>query len=868
MDYFDLLKGSTGPGDSKELTFGDLLSECRESAKEKVEESKEVSEQDYKEDNEELNKDKTPDMGDRSKDPDSDVPPPPDKVKDTDSPMEMRKEYLGKSEETHYYFITIEGGSGSIEDFVIADQDGTKQYSAKEQDMEIAEEGIADFLIAAIRDMDISSIERSIFLKYIYPKLIEEEPEMPLETEEEELPEEPEIEKAPEEAKPPRESVLHELKVDEQQLDLSKLGDDELVAKHDEQRTKNPDSPEVAIMAKEIKKRGLDIGEKEVDEESEVQRIFELKVIDDKENTFDVYLMDNDDEDTAISINGMEHTFSEYSDYFRDEEGKLTEKGLRELALDVLANLSDEEYNELAARAGEEENREGEVGSDVVYAHDSQTEGKDNPGVRDGTGPAKRSAQRSISNKGKRKESGEKCPYEEDNESKENIKGNDDMLDEKKTVIALLHAAEKAEQKANDLRKEADELKKAEKAAEKVAKEKEAKVKAKVAERGGEKSSKAVVVRATGGGWGVWLVGDGKDRSLTVFSKDRKKDAIERAKEEAGEAGVDYRGVEESKSRITETDVSKGTKALIRLAKEAAKESDYARAAEHYTKLAEIEAMVPAEAEAEAEKTPEVPEEEEETELEEEVVVKEQKEISTGKDVNGELLTKGDKVFADDGRVQGKITAIWDDGSVDIEHTSGPGGPLADTFDIKGRSVQKMGSDEEPEEENVDEKKTPPVCKKCGKKHWPFEKCAVAKKGRRMKEGISDEDLLGEFDYLYSEEHFMEQASDEDEKEELTTIYRRLTPRIEQAHRKLAQLVKQGVKNIPTLWWEGSDAWEMAAEGDSTGLVDYLDELINYRAKKESKIKVESIGDINETKQVERLKDLLGMKYGFGFEMY
>jgi len=98
----------------------------------KLEESKEVSEQDYREDNVELNKEglglsdaeTTEDLRD-------DVPPPPDEVKEPEQPLEMRKEYLGRSEDTHYYFITTEGENGDVDDFVITNQEGVKQYSAK-----------------------------------------------------------------------------------------------------------------------------------------------------------------------------------------------------------------------------------------------------------------------------------------------------------------------------------------------------------------------------------------------------------------------------------------------------------------------------------------------------------------------------------------------------------------------------------------------------------------------------------------------------------------------------------------------------------------------------------------------------------------
>lgn len=1115
MDYFDLIKGSTGSkSDNIELTFGDLLRECRESAKEIVEgkwfiyipeegdwpikytgdskeeakaaylkwanrkslpagskiwqqkdvdESKQVSEQDYEEDNEELNKDETPDMGDRSKDPDSDVPPPPDEVKDNDTPMEMRKEYLGKSEETHYYFITTESGTGDIDDFVIADQDGLKKYSAKDQDMEISEEGIADFLIAAIRDMTIATIERSIFLKYIYPKLDEEEPELPEEEEEEEfsekpveepaeeeekppresvvcepveklilealskgekevlydlidqfwimkefgdekrdglrrklgffgdveeLPEEPGKEKAPEEARSPRESVVrekkdnlkegipsdlsdlsdvldkisddyiiqfykdHMMKVDQdaesikrsiirdakedpeflekaldyfqgvssneseanEQIDISKLGDDELVAKYEELQSKI-DSGEILpwsgiknkvnSMAELIKKRGLDIDESklqelaggivrnivdmlldrgyEVDfkevfdfvedlsvdeydtlvddiargqEESvmeilsdldlrrkdesnesneleESKNLIEMKVTDDKENIFDVYLMDNGEEGTTISISGMEHTFSQYSEYFRDEQGKLTEEGLKELALDVLANLPEEDYNELAARAGEEENQEGVAEPDVAYAHNPQTESKENikgndkmldevrigadfkrdklidlivngsdtevnkiwkilgyreetPSSHESTSDYRRDVLQDFVNDATDRRVHNlwtSLGYQE-NESKENNKGNGAMLNEKKTSWftispdeAALDAYGKpfseldqkqkievarffrgpynttpekdrerlernlpnvvAEIEAVLAKKKTQESKETNKGNDKMLDEKTVAGLLKDAERA-EAKAKARV---------SFLRKQAADQKAAEARKEADAKAEAKAKEKAAKKKAkESVESEEINKKIDETDVSKGTKALIKLAKAAAKESDYAKAAEHYTKLAEIEAMVPAEAEAEAEKItdePEAPVEEPEEPAEEpEEAPEEELDVEESEEVAEDVVPKEDEVVKEArGTIPSGVGITYHGrkGNVDrykngkylIYFLDADGGEWIDEDELRKQDPAAF--------ESKNEKKAKPVCKKCSKAHWPFEKCGKAKKESKIKlEDIQD----------------------------------------------------------------------------------------------------------------------------------
>lgn len=105
------------------------------------------------------------------------IPPPPDEVVPDAAPIEARKEYLGRSEDVHFYFLTVEGDGGAIEDFVITDQEGIKKYSAKDKEIPVSEEGIGDFLIKVYRDVEITQIERSIYMKYIYPELLKLAPE-------------------------------------------------------------------------------------------------------------------------------------------------------------------------------------------------------------------------------------------------------------------------------------------------------------------------------------------------------------------------------------------------------------------------------------------------------------------------------------------------------------------------------------------------------------------------------------------------------------------------------------------------------------------------------------------------------------------
>jgi len=64
--------------------------------------------------------------------------------------------------------------------------------------------------------------------------------------------------------------------------------------------------------------------------------------------------------------------------------------------------------------------------------------------------------------------------------------------------------------------------------------------------------------------------------------------------------------------------------------------------------------------------------------------------IQKCKDCNGEIITKDDYVITDNPSEQGKITAIYDNGTIDIHHANSHQGPVIDSYDIMGRQVQKV----------------------------------------------------------------------------------------------------------------------------------------------------------------------------------
>ena len=66
------------------------------------------------------------------------------------------------------------------------------------------------------------------------------------------------------------------------------------------------------------------------------------------------------------------------------------------------------------------------------------------------------------------------------------------------------------------------------------------------------------------------------------------------------------------------------------------------------------------------------------------------KTIQETQDYNGDTIKVGDSVITDNPSEQGKITEIYDNGSVDIHISNSHQGSVIDSYDIIGREVQKV----------------------------------------------------------------------------------------------------------------------------------------------------------------------------------
>lgn len=223
-----------------------------------------------------------PELGDEEEEEDFEEEPEPE------VPVPDEKEYLGKTEDTHFYMVPETSEEGEIVDLQLHDQEGNVKYKASEHEIDPSD--APSFLDHVIRDVENIEIDRGILLKYILPPLEQKE------REEEESFEEDE---------------------EEGMEDL--LGEEE------------PKKEEIPMESKKA------ITEKIVEFDGE---------------KFDVYLEDDGTMDTVISINGKEFRFdAEFASMFRDPDtGAMTEEGLEELALDALSTMESDEWDALLTR--------------------------------------------------------------------------------------------------------------------------------------------------------------------------------------------------------------------------------------------------------------------------------------------------------------------------------------------------------------------------------------------------------------------------------------------------------------------------------------------------------------------------------------
>ncbi len=674
-------------------------------------------------------------------DPDrEDVPPPPEEILPPEQPIEMRKEYLGRSEDTHFYFVTFEGEGGTIEDLVVADQEGVKKYSARDKDIEVTEENIADFIVDAIRDVKIAQIERSIFMKYVYPRL---------------------------ELYAPEEEMLEEPIEDEE------FGDDKKkpFGKEDEER-RIAASKTKYVSAKFLLEKW---------DARESKNLIEMQVIDGMGNEFAVTLADDGTSDAVVNINGREFRFSgEFASMWRDEEGGISDEGLEELALDALAMMEEDEYQVLMAKNAEEtegskpefvsKEEDGLVSlktRDWKKSEKPEPEKEDDmsaPPIAPATDDVDLSRAEVVEEPiGGDKKSGGPVPkkYTEEEQWKRRQEDHDviagpgrqskyrakkgvpdqapgesvenenirDEIDEKVDprrgelskalrnkgyVILGSHTTQEGGVKSAHHIIRADTPEES-KLTDAQAGEIHRIVKSSMPDatiKHSEYDVEVTVVKEN-----EIVKGDNEMSKLSEFTDEQLLSELTDRKEKSEGIAPDPKDSQENIIKklleevgINETDVAKGTKALVTLAKEALKDGDYAKLGEYAIKLAEIEAMIPAEAESEAEKLPDE---------------KDDKAPKKKDDKEDDKPKEDDK--KDDKPEKKDDLPVW---------------------------LEK--DDVAPEKkDDADEKKSPPHCDKCDKSHWPFDKCpgpeagvdeakkddvAKAKKAKKDKEDKAKKD--------------------------------------------------------------------------------------------------------------------------------
>ena len=130
-----------------------------------IEEKKKVNEQDKEQEEEFEAELPEEDLTDELEE---ELPEEEEEPKEEVKPKEfdIEKEFIGSSGETFFYLNRIENEMGQ-EDLIIQDQEENSLLSANKQDME--ESNPAEFILAAIDELDIEELATSIVVRYIVP---------------------------------------------------------------------------------------------------------------------------------------------------------------------------------------------------------------------------------------------------------------------------------------------------------------------------------------------------------------------------------------------------------------------------------------------------------------------------------------------------------------------------------------------------------------------------------------------------------------------------------------------------------------------------------------------------------------------------
>jgi hypothetical protein len=220
--------------------------------------------------------------------PEEELDPDPgiDEEEDEGIPRLTDKMFFGKKNDKFYY-IQPAGGEeeGSKTGFEIIDAEGKVVLTSK--DVEAQGEEVYDFILEAVKKLEVEMISFDIFIQFIAPKIEE------LKQEEEE----------------------ESIGVDNTEDEFAPVEDEEPVA-----------AP------------------------VESKQLHEVKVTLDRRE-FDVHLLDETGGDATISISGKDFKLNNAFLTAYRKDGKITEDVLRELALDVLANIDDEQFEVLATKA-------------------------------------------------------------------------------------------------------------------------------------------------------------------------------------------------------------------------------------------------------------------------------------------------------------------------------------------------------------------------------------------------------------------------------------------------------------------------------------------------------------------------------------
>ena len=244
---------------------------------------------------------------------------PSEDTPEAEMPEEIDKEYFGSNgDDTFYYMVSSE--EEDQDDIKILDQDGEEVYSALARELDL--EDVTAIIVDAVTELEMDSVSYEIIVKYIFPKLKEDDEE----NEEEVVPAEDE-----EQAEIPADD--EEMPEEDEDIPMESVSKANETKKADKAKK---DKDEKAKKAEKEKADKVKKAEKEKAKKAKKNENVITHEIDGKKHS--AYIVEKTEAYVKVKVNEKEYKLnSPFAEVYKNENGDITNECMKELIEDFVA---------------------------------------------------------------------------------------------------------------------------------------------------------------------------------------------------------------------------------------------------------------------------------------------------------------------------------------------------------------------------------------------------------------------------------------------------------------------------------------------------------------------------------------------------